>query len=64
MTPDEWRAKHKCCANCIYFYYYGDCDFKLSDGLCTVKNRDKVGTLRRFCKIYKAEKFDYSEVKK
>lgn len=67
MTPDEWRKKHKMCGNCIYFCEHSkadkEADISLSDGLCTVKSRDKVKTLIRFCKVYKAKKFELQKEK-
>lgn len=50
MTPDEWRKKHKCCVNCIYF--------DKQRGYCEVKSSYRHDTLRRFCKIYEAKKFE------
>lgn len=59
MTPDEWREKYKCCANCVYCNYNYDDD----DGFCTVKNQYKKPTLIRFCKVYKAQKYELQEEK-
>lgn len=53
MTPNEYRAKHKRCATCVY--WRGDSFERRSH--CKVKQINKTLKKGRFCKIYKAEEF-------
>lgn len=62
MTPDEWRERYKCCANCVYCCNKKSDDI-LVDGFCTVKKQHKMSTLIRFCKVYKAQKYELQEEK-
>lgn len=58
MTPNEYRAKHRRCATCVYCYdivTFGDARI---GNTCAVKQKNTKLNKGRFCRVYKAKEFN------